>query len=75
MSTFYISIITSSALVLSEILPLLPIKQNGLIHSLILLFKSSSVQQSTDNSITKDIEIIKNNLSDITKRLDTLEIV
>lgn len=73
MSTFYISIITSSALVLSEILPLLPIKQNGLIHSLILLFKSSSVQQST--TLVKDIEIIKNNLSDITKRLDTLEIV
>ena len=71
--SFYISIISSCAFIISEILPLLPIKQNGVVHSILVFIQNQNKNVITVNN--KDIEIIKNNLTDITKRLDNLEII
>jgi len=49
--TFYISIITSSALVLSELLPFLPVHANGILHFLFIYLGIIKVEKPTSTQV------------------------
>lgn len=62
-TTFYISIFTSICFVSSEILPFLPTKGNGLIHSIVEYLSSKNTIPTTSN------------LEEINKKLDKIIVI
>lgn len=81
--SFFISIFSSSCLVLSEILPFLPIKSNGFVDMVINIFKKNSKVQDEKNNL-KDFDEKKllnliqkqdETIHELSNKLDTLIIV
>lgn len=62
-TTFYISIFTSLCFVSSEILPFLPTKGNGLVHSIVEYLSSKNTIPTTSN------------LEEINKKLDKIIVI
>lgn len=52
---FFVSIISSIGFICSEILPLLPIKSNGLIHSIILLLQKQTTEEKESSNVSSKI--------------------
>jgi len=73
--SFYIAIFSSVCFFASELLPFIPIKSNGIIHSIIEFLK-----KTRDNSVKKNQEIDNENtnsiinikLNNINKKIDKL---
>ena len=70
--SIYISIISSSLLIISELLPFLPTNCNGLLHT---LFKISPCCKKCDelSEINKNVIIVERMLYKILDNLDELE--
>jgi hypothetical protein len=67
--TFYVSIFSSIGLVLSEILPLLPIKSNGILHSLIILFqKNTQESQNVSSKIHQTLDEYEKEIKNVKER-------
>ena len=74
--SFYISIFSSVCFVISEILPFLPIKGNGIVHAILECLSSYNKDnkkqddKTTDNPISNDIE---NKLDKVLEKLDEIQ--
>lgn len=70
--SFYISIFSSVCFVVSETLPFLPIKGNGIVHAILECLSSYNKpdDKTTDNPISNDIE---NKLDQVLEKLDKIQ--
>ena len=67
--TFYVSIFSSIGLVLSEILPLLPIKSNGILHSILILFqKNTQESQNVSSKIHQTLDEYEKEIKNVKER-------
>ena len=83
--TFFISIFSSSCLLLSEILPFLPIKSNGFLEIIINIFKNKSkvqdVKENDGSKVTDEKKLLNliqkqdESIHELSNKLDTLIIV
>lgn len=77
--SFYISIFSSICFVASEILPFVPVKGNGIVHSILVCLSSFNKEPPNDtttkNTITVDQKDIKDLNTKLDKVVDTLELL
>ena len=86
--SFYISVVSSACLFMSEILPFLPIKSNGFIEMIINLLKNKknnkvqnvdndalNIDMKNDNKILELIKKQDESIHELSNKLDTLIIV
>lgn len=67
---FFVSIISSIGFICSEILPLLPIKSNGLIHSILLLLQKQTTDEKESSTVSSKIH---KNLDEYEKEIKTVK--
>lgn len=67
---FFVSIISSIGFICSEILPLLPIKSNGLIHSIILLLQKQTTEEKESSNVSSKIH---KNLDEYEKEIKSVK--
>lgn len=68
---FYVSIFSSIGLIFSEILPLLPIKSNGIIHAIIILLQQQyNVKDQSSENVSKKIH---ENLDEYEKEIKSVK--
>jgi len=71
---FYISIFSSLCFTISEILPFLPVKGNGIIHAILECLssynKNKPEDKTSDNPINNDIE---NKLDQVLEKLNKIQ--
>lgn len=67
---FFVSIISSIGFICSEILPLLPIKSNGLIHTIILLLQKQTTEEKESSNVSSKIH---KNLDEYEKEIKSVK--
>ena len=73
--TFFISIFSSSCLLLSEILPFIPIKSNGFLEMIINIFKKNSKVRDVKENDVKENDGDKNSNSKVTDEKKLLNLI
>lgn len=74
--TFFISIFSSSCLLLSEVLPFLPIKSNGFVEMIINIFKNNSkVRDVKENYGDKNKNSNSNSNNEVTDEKKLLNLI
>lgn len=71
--TFYVSIVSSIGFICSEILPLLPIKSNGVLHSILLLLQKGTDQNPDDKESSNVSSKIHKNLDEYEKEIKSVK--
>jgi hypothetical protein len=75
--SFYISIISTVSLIVSEILPFLPIKSNGILHTVLTLIASpvkAKLEKEKHDNIDENNSLLTTQISELKKELKEIKI-